>query len=52
MINPSTHFSQCSIYIPPENVRKPNDFMTLSKDIEMEHWTNLERTNVVHFETS
>ena len=30
---------QCSIFIPPENMRKP--FLTFSGGIEMEHWANI-----------
>ena len=31
-------FSQFSIYIPPENVRKTKIFLSFSGDIKIEHW--------------
>ena len=38
---PLTHFSQCHISIPPENVRKPKVFLTFSGGAEMWHWTKM-----------
>ena len=29
---------QCSIFVPPENVREPNVFLTFSGGLRIEHW--------------
>lgn len=37
--------AQRSIFIPPENVRKPKEFLAFSGGIKMECWTKMSKQN-------